>query len=336
MVLGIALTWESMRRFNGKTDGLRSLLLYLLAFAIALTTCILLDVPFVQRAALISFTLSVFAALAAREAWRGDGPEPLRSRFVMSAVFAVTAALLLGRAVLAFLLPSISPAATFYDPLKGMVPLAAAVTIVCFNLAIMMMASEWLSRGARRLALTDDLTGLPNRRSLLEQAGRLARCAEREGPAAILMMDLDHFAEVNKRHGHAGGDRALVAFAGLLRQHLRATDVVARYGGEEFCAFLPRTGLQEAARLADRLRAALACRPIDGKGETFRVTVSIGVAAFHGGDLRPSLRRADEALYRAKSFGRDRVIIETKDPADRRRSHCGSSAFAGSEGAVSI
>jgi diguanylate cyclase (GGDEF)-like protein len=334
MVFGIALSWVSMRRFNGKTDGLRPLLLGVLAFAVALTACVSLDVPFVHRAALISFTMSIFAALAAREAWCGDGPDPLRSRFVMSAVFGVVSALLLFRAGLAFLLPSASPAVTYYDPLKGLVPLVASVTIVCFNLAIMMMASEWLSRDVRRLALTDDLTGLPNRRSLLDQAGRFARCADRV-PAAILMMDLDHFAEVNKRHGHTGGDRALVTFAGLLRQHLRTTDMVARYGGEEFCAFLPETGLQEAARLADRLRAALASRSIDSDGQTFSVTVSIGVAAFQGGDLRASLRRADEALYRAKTGGRDRVIIDTKDP-DRRRQHCGVSAFAGGEGALSI
>jgi diguanylate cyclase (GGDEF)-like protein len=336
MVCGVAMTWTSMRRFNGKTDGLRFLVPCMLAFVVTLAACISLDVPFIQRAGLISFAVSGFAALAAWEAWHDEGPQPLRSRFVMSAVFAVTAALLFARAGLAFLFPSTSSAATFYDPLKGVVPLMVSVTIVCFNLVIMMMASERLSRGAQRLALTDDLTGLPNRRSLLEQAGRLARSAERGAPAAILMMDLDHFAEVNKRHGHVGGDKALVTFAGLLRQYLRATDVVARYGGEEFCAFLPRTELPEAARFADRLRAALAGQNIDVNGETFRVTVSIGVAAFKGGDLQASFRQADAALYRAKACGRDRVISDTSHFDIRRRLHGGVSAIAGGEGAVSI
>lgn len=336
LVSGVAMTWESMRRFNGKTRCSRLFWPLVLAFAVTLVIYVSLGVPFIQRAALISLTLSVFLALAAREAWRGDGPQPLRSRYVMSAVFAFTTALLLARAALAFLFPSLSPAASFYDPLKGAVPLVASVTVVCFNLAIMMMASEWLSRGARRLALTDDLTGLPNRRSFLEQAGRLGRRAGRDAPAAILMMDLDHFAEVNRRHGHVGGDKALVTFAGLLRQHLRAVDVVARYGGEEFCAFLPRTTLPEAARLADRLRAALAGQTIESNGETFRVTVSIGVAVFKGGDLQASLRQADEALYRAKACGRDRVITGTSQRDDRRRPHGGASAFAGGEGAVPI
>ena len=128
---------------------------------------------------------------------------------------------------------------------------------LCFGLV--MTASERTSSRYRRLALTDDLTGLPNRRFLLEQGGRLSRKAGLYGSTAcVLMMDLDHFAEVNKRFGHAGGDTALVAFADLLRQYMRPTDTVARYGGEEFCALLMGTDIEEAAGIAERLREAVA------------------------------------------------------------------------------
>lgn len=338
MVAGIVMAWESMRRFRGKSTELRTLALYALAFTVMLTACIALGVPFARRAGLLTLTLSVFAALAGWEALRGDRREPLSSRFIVAAAFVVGAALLSVRGSLALLdLPALAlPTTTFYEPSKGITPFVAAVCLVCLNVGVMAMANEWVSRGVRRLALTDDLTGLPNRRSLLEQAGRLARRAGPEAPAAILMMDLDHFADVNKLHGHAGGDKALAAFAGLLQRDLRPTDVVARYGGEEFCAFLPRTDLAEARRMADRLRTDLAGRTIHINGASFRVTVSIGIAAFQGGDLQASFRRADEALYRAKAGGRDQVVVGTGDLPRRRYSPGGTTAFARSDRAVSI
>jgi diguanylate cyclase len=122
------------------------------------------------------------------------------------------------------------------------------------------------------------------------------------------MMDLDHFAQVNERLGHAGGDQALVTFAGLLRHHVRPTDIVARYGGEEFCAVLTGVHVPDAARIAERLRATVAAQAFDVRGSDHRITVSIGVAAFRDGDLQASLRSADEALYRAKANGRNQVV----------------------------
>ena len=123
------------------------------------------------------------------------------------------------------------------------------------------------------------------------------------------MMDLDHFAEVNKRFGHAGGDLALVAFAGLLRQHMRPTDTVARYGGEEFCALLTGTDIEETTRIAERLRQAVAGQSIDLGGHAVKITVSIGIARLRDGDLAASIRDADAALYRAKALGRNRVAV---------------------------
>ena len=104
------------------------------------------------------------------------------------------------------------------------------------------------------------------------------------------MMDLDHFAEVNKRFGHAGGDLALIAFAGLLRQHMRPTDTVARYGGEEFCALLLGTDIEEAGRIAERLREASPDRPSTLADHAVKITVSIGVARLRDGDLAASMR----------------------------------------------
>jgi diguanylate cyclase (GGDEF)-like protein len=121
------------------------------------------------------------------------------------------------------------------------------------------------------------------------------------------MMDLDHFSSVNERFGHAGGDHALVAFASLLRKAVRPADLVSRYGGEEFSAFLIGTGLREAAGVAERIRASLVDHTAEVQGQQLRITVSIGVALLQDGDLLAAIRAADEALYRAKADGRNRI-----------------------------
>ena len=131
----------------------------------------------------------------------------------------------------------------------------------------------------------------------------------RGAPACILMMDLDRFARINERFGHAGGDRALAAFAALLREHIRPTDLVARYGGEEFCALLVDTDVTEGERIAQRLRTAVADLAVDLHGQPIGFTVSVGVAALQGDDLGGSIERADKALYQAKQQGRDCVAV---------------------------
>jgi diguanylate cyclase (GGDEF)-like protein len=112
---------------------------------------------------------------------------------------------------------------------------------------------------------------------------------------------------------------ALVAFADLLRQHMRPTDTVARYGGEEFCALLMGTATEEAARIAERLRAGVAGQAIDLGDHAVEITVSIGVARLRDGDLVASIRDADAALYSAKALGRNRVAVGEGDMADPPR-----------------
>jgi diguanylate cyclase (GGDEF)-like protein len=132
------------------------------------------------------------------------------------------------------------------------------------------------------------------------------------------MMDLDYFAAVNERYGHAGGDQALVAFAALLQQHMRPTDVVGRYGGEEFCALLIGTATEEAARIAERLRAAVAGLIVELGDQAVEFTVSIGVAPLRDCDLAAAIRNADAALYRAKARGRNQVAAGEGDMPEAR------------------
>lgn len=165
-----------------------------------------------------------------------------------------------------------------------------------------------LLREVSRLAEVDDLTGLPNRRRLLTLGEQELAVAARYGrPLSVCLLDIDHFKEVNDTLGHAAGDEVLREVARRLASELRTPDLLGRYGGEEFLALLPET--PDARELAERLRAAVAARPVVSRAGTISVTVSAGVAARLPGDasLPTLVERADAALYEAKRAGRNRV-----------------------------
>jgi two-component system cell cycle response regulator len=164
---------------------------------------------------------------------------------------------------------------------------------------------------ALELALTDSLTGLYNQRYLIRHLrGLLTASPERE--VAVLMLDVDHFKQVNDEYGHAVGDRALRAIGETLRANTRVFDSLARYGGEEFVVVLPGSNPDEAVAAAERLRAAvegMTFAPVPGR--LYRLTISIGVACGGSGTETPEalLREADVALYAAKRAGRNRVTL---------------------------
>ncbi|MDO9625414.1 MAG: GGDEF domain-containing protein [Pseudomonas sp.] len=167
-------------------------------------------------------------------------------------------------------------------------------------------AHQQLSELNRR----DDLTGLFNRQTLNEELHRsLVQAVRSQRPMAILMMDLDHFKQVNDHHGHLAGDACLQHAAQRLQQRLRAGDLLARFGGEEFVAVLSDTDLTGARDLAAQLRDDLARHPCIYQGQAIDLTISIGVCAGipDSADSEQLLQRADQALYRAKAAGRNRV-----------------------------
>lgn len=166
-------------------------------------------------------------------------------------------------------------------------------------------------RRFERFATEDKLTGLKNRRWFDESlTGFLASGATEETGFSMIMLDLDHFKLFNDRCGHPAGDRALQRVAQVIRNNLRPHDAAARYGGEEFAILMPRTRTEQAMEVAERLRLAV-CRAelkdLDGR-ELPGVTISLGVAEHGPHDTAESLvRKADQALYRAKNLGRNRV-----------------------------
>lgn len=162
-----------------------------------------------------------------------------------------------------------------------------------------------LSRAAQR----DALTGLPHRGAAALVAARLRRMSEFDPPAAVAMVDLDHFKAVNDTHGHAVGDAVLCAAAERLQAALRQGDTLLRWGGEEFCVVLPNTDRAGAQAVAEKLRATLARSPLAlSAGPPCAVTASVGFASIRvGEELAGAIGRADAALYRAKHAGRNRA-----------------------------
>ncbi|HVE42631.1 MAG TPA: GGDEF domain-containing protein [Planctomycetota bacterium] len=161
-------------------------------------------------------------------------------------------------------------------------------------------------------AVTDVLTGIPNRRWFQERASAAMIEASRHGhPLAAVFIDIDHFKQINDKLGHETGDLVLKEVAKRIDAARRAEDLLCRYGGEEFVLLLPHADLAQASTYGERVRAAVAAVPFQIKGEALTVTISVGVACHHFGDpLEPLLKRADQAMYRAKEGGRNRVVTE--------------------------
>lgn len=207
----------------------------------------------------------------------------------------------------------------FVEPLQPISP-AALLWVHLFNLSVVFLMFSYLSvfyvgtvtradRHLRRMAATDALTGLYNRRYVINLLERpQAEDAEFE-TTALLLLDVDHFKTINDQHGHEAGDLVLQAVSRAIKACVREQDTVARWGGEEFLAVLPGSDLESARTIAERVRQAVEQA---GTGLACPLSVSIGISMHQAGEpLNNSIARADEALYRGKSAGRNRVELAT-------------------------
>ena len=211
-------------------------------------------------------------------------------------------------------------ASSYYGALS---PIAghALLMLYLFNVTVFFAMASYTARffyqrvrqsenRLREYAARDVLTGLFNRRYLLELAGREQRRAERENTGlSLAIADIDHFKQINDSHGHETGDQVLVHIAGILERCCRAGDTVARWGGEEFLFLLPNTNADEAALFATRVCETVAGQPLPRNGQPpLASTLSLGVACLSTDEtLTEALARADAALYQSKAAGRNRV-----------------------------
>ncbi|MFO7993618.1 MAG: diguanylate cyclase [Marinobacter sp.] len=211
----------------------------------------------------------------------------------------------------------------FIEPLQPIAP-GALLGVFLFNLSVVFAMFSYLSffyltmvtsanRKLRRMATTDSLTGLFNRRHMTYLVEKeLARFQRNGHPVAFLVLDIDHFKAINDEHGHETGDRVLEDVADIIRAQFRTQDLIARWGGEEFLAVLPDTRLHRAQASAERVRQALLAHDwLAPNGDSIDITISAGVSEFRGDDdLNSAINRADRALYRSKELGRNRVELE--------------------------
>jgi diguanylate cyclase (GGDEF)-like protein len=304
------LVWSGTRNFEGKRVLVVPLLAGSLIWLAACAISPIYALPAARAAVMAAITIT-YTLLAVAELWGGRGEEASRWPILV---------LLLGHAAA---IPIRVPlAGSLTDPHPLQVHLATFVTFesvflsFCAAYLFAGLAKDRIATRYWRASLNDPLTGVPNRRGFLRLGERLlARTRFARRPAALLLFDLDRFKTVNDRFGHRVGDAVLTAFCQLITALLRPTDLFGRIGGEEFACLVTDTGRQDALSLAERLRAAFerTSHKVDG---SLTVTVSVGVAIADNGnpDLDTLLDAADQALYRAKAMGRNRV--EASDPFD--------------------
>jgi diguanylate cyclase (GGDEF)-like protein len=206
------------------------------------------------------------------------------------------------------------------DPLVLRVVEYLNIVVPLVALALMSIyfrfASIDVERRMEALAMTDALTALPNRRRMREmldeQSVRYTRSHRSFG---VIIGDIDGFKEINDRFGHLCGDHVLRELAGVLRQVLRAQDVVARWGGEEFLFLLPDTDMSGAGVVAEKLRAAVERTPVAFGGRPLTVTMTFGVAGFEQtSSIEDCIRQADQAMYSGKEQGKNRVVMGSTSP----------------------
>ncbi|MCQ8104179.1 GGDEF domain-containing protein [Methylomonas sp. SURF-2] len=237
--------------------------------------------------------------------------QPLRTAYWFTgASFSVLAAMFLFRAVVIFLSPDNTYGLYTQIPLNPISFFIGGMAQMAIVFGFVLMLNYRLSADHQRLASTDALTGVMNRRSLELEASRLLARYVRSGETlAVMMIDVDHFKTINDRYGHMVGDEVLRHLTAVAQKSIRTGDYLARYGGEEFCILLPASVERDAWTLAERLRQVFAGSEIEYCGEMLRSTVSIGIAdSTHAGlNFVSLLVAADKAMYQAKLAGRNRV-----------------------------
>jgi diguanylate cyclase (GGDEF)-like protein len=300
------ILWGGARKFNGQKV---SIILTLAGVPAWIAACAIPPIyaRIEARATVIASIALLYTLLALFELWRGRGDGAWR--------WPITLVLLAHAAAIPIRIPL---AAAWFHPNPSDVDFLTfmifetAFVCICAAYLFGSLAKDQIAARYRRASLTDSLTQVPNRRSFFETGERLLKRTHfARRPTALLMFDLDGFKNINDRYGHQAGDDVLIAFCRLSTSILRPADLFGRIGGEEFASLLPDTEQQDALLLAERLRSAFEHVSHTVGGLTLRTSVSVGIAMSDDAnvDLNTLVKAADQALYRAKQRGRNRVEI---------------------------
>jgi diguanylate cyclase (GGDEF)-like protein len=302
-----AVTWAGAQVFDGRKPEP----LYLVAGAVI--WLLLSRLPWIaeSRGALVLLSAGIITAylwLTAFEFWRSRG-EPLVSRWPAIFMLFAHGSLYLLRTPLSAMLPWSQGDQMLASVWLTALSFEGLLFTIAIAFILLAMAKERTELRHRNAAMIDPLTGMSNRRAFFEEAQQLLTPSSQPRPVAVLVIDLDNFKCINDRYGHAIGDRVLQIFAERASGNLRSADRIGRLGGEEFAAVLHDTEPELAVLMAERIRTTFNEATAEIEGRPVRATLSIGllIAETGAGELEQLLSQADQALYRAKEAGRNRV-----------------------------
>ena len=307
LVGGIMYFYAGFRHFAGLPTRLWSMTVILLIVTAHVAWFTYIDYSYPARAAIVTGTNAALFYACTLLVSRTSG-KTAAGRFTVVVFAAIGTASLVRAFMLAFHFDS--PSDVLGVTFTQIAYLAAlAFSVVAITLGAIMMANERLRAALEFIASHDQLTDAFARTAFIELLDKeVARSRRNNRPIALLMFDLDNFKSINDRFGHVTGDKVIIDFVQRTREMLRNIDSIGRYGGEEFVALLPETSMDEARAIAERVCKGIAAGM---SPDLPSYTVSIGVAAASNGsaDADELLSRADEALYRAKANGRNRVEV---------------------------
>jgi diguanylate cyclase (GGDEF)-like protein len=315
ILVSCGLAWGGARLFDDRPVPLSGVLAGPILWMLASQLPLLSD-SINARIMLSSAIISVYVIGTGCEIWRGRLQEPLLSRWPLSVTLFVHGAIYALRIWLVFAFP-VAPGATFFSVVWfSIIGLESLLFLVVSSFMILAMAKERSELVHKTNAMLDPLTNIPNRRAFLDAAMRRMRQRTRNPePVTALLFDLDHFKSVNDRFGHSVGDEVLRVFTAKAAGEFRSTDLMGRLGGEEFGALLFGASEGTAIATADRIRRALMVATAEIGEHHVDATVSVGIAVLPPEmteDVADLFARADNALYRAKERGRNRVEVAGK------------------------
>ncbi|MFU8832272.1 MAG: diguanylate cyclase [Wenzhouxiangella sp.] len=308
--LGHGLILIGVQRYLGLTPWIRTIMLLVGAMLVSAFIFPELRESLRLRVALHSGWFVLVTAYAAWLLWQARRPGMVVSYRAVAGVLMMFAAFLSLRLGYALISPALTTSFV-QDPFQLGTFLAAMIFGFCLTMALAVMMFREKQLELLVLAETDPLTGMNNRLSLDTVVAREISRSERHGSAlSIMLIDVDHFKQVNDQHGHDAGDRALKTIARLINEVIRDEDTAFRFGGEEFLVLLPVARADQACGVAERLRKAIEDSDFGLGHQRLKMTASIGVSEFRSGieGWRSSLKMADDALYQAKKRGRNQVV----------------------------
>ncbi|MDY8107537.1 GGDEF domain-containing protein [Fulvimarina sp. 2208YS6-2-32] len=300
----LALSWSGLREFHGKSVPIRTLAWMIFVPGLVYGGMMLAGVPL--RVALSAAVVAgaAYAALGAYEAVQRSQGQRLWSAYIVAGALGSYAVMLCLTLVL--LVATDIPMNSTESATASMIVDQASGILIYFG--YIAMANERALLTIERLAYTDPLTDLVNRRGLQIKLAQIHSNATPEGVDGVLLVDIDHFKAINDTYGHDAGDAVLATFSQRLRDSMRRSDIVARWGGEEFLVILPKTGFSDLFAVAERLRRTIEAEPFAlPDAQPIRVTISVGISEMVLDGFEEAMRQADSALYKAKTCGRNRV-----------------------------